>query len=548
MGQTVRELKAELTARGIDFSHCREKAELQQLLRDSDEAPPDASAGPAPDAPHCNTGATQAAGSDMEASSSSAAADAGEAAGMSSTATTGQAEEPEVASSGAAAPVASAASSSLSVRDMKRQLTDRGIDFSHCREKSELQDLLDKALAGKLGTCSDDSQGHPLDESFACRQSDGRRGWVEFVDGDDALCHWDDGKDGIVPAGELQPLTEAELRTFAFDGSFEEARAAAFHSGRLLIAAVYSGSGDRLASSKSECVQVLTLASEEVATLIEENAVMWCGRLAELRAPHQQQLAPAGTPSLAMVLPLAVDAMRVVSQFPGSSKDLIVENFVSALEAHEAHREAAEARQFSEDALLRLEQEEEFAAALAADQAVQAQATADTTAINEAQQQGAVTGASRHEHNDDQERSGCQDTSASHDASCEVAKRPAVESEANQDAERRAKLRKVLAEGFLSAPSLPANSATARLVLRLPNGERVERTFGADEPLSQVQKWAECCPLLPEARDRILEIPAEFELSTAFPRQTFGPEASDKSLAELGLVPNAALLLIDRSA
>lgn len=487
--------------------------------------------------------------SDMEASSPSAAADAGGPVGTSSAEDVGQAEEPEAVSSGAGAPSACMASSPLSVREMKKQLTDRGIDFSHCREKCELQDLLDKALAGELGSCPDDSTGHPLDESFASRQSDGRRCWVEFVTGEDALCHWEDGTDGIVLSSELQPLAEADLRSaFAFDGSFEEARAAAFHSGRLLIAAVYSGSGGRLASSKAECVQVLTLAAEEVGTLMEENAVMWCGRLAELRAPHQQQLAPQGTPSLAMVLPLAVDAMRVVSHFTGSSKDLIVDKFVNALEAHEAHREAAEARQFSEDALLRLEQEEEFAAALAADQVAQAQTAGDTSASPEAHQQGAMTSSSRAVHDDDEERSRCQDPSASQDAPCEVAKRPAAESDVIPDAEHRAKLRKVLAEGFLSAPSLPANSATARLVLRLPNGERVERTFGANEPLSQVQKWAECCPLLPEARDRILEIPAEFELSTAFPRQTFGPEASHKSLAELGMVPSAALLLIDRSA
>ena len=90
-------------------------------------------------------------------------------------------------------------------------------------------------------------------------------------------------------------------------------------------------------------------------------------------------------------------------------------------------------------------------------------------------------------------------------------------------------------------------SAPARLVLRLPGGERVERTFGAEEQFLRVRTWAGCCPLLPEANKRDIQIPTQFELTMAFPRHVFSSADDDKTLDELGLVPSAALLLIANS-
>merc|ERR1712232_920867 len=118
-------------------------------------------------------------------------------------------------------------------------------------------------------------------------------------------------------------------------------------------------------------LQTLTLASDEVASLLHENTVFWMGSMNELRMPHVQQLAPCGVPSLAIVLPLAADAMKVLSASPGTDAETIVASVVDGIEALEAHREAAEARFVSEEALLRHEQDLEFNAALAADQAAE---------------------------------------------------------------------------------------------------------------------------------------------------------------------------------
>merc|ERR1711904_726233 len=68
-----------------------------------------------------------------------------------------------------------------------------------------------------------------------------------------------------------------------------------------------------------------------------------------------------------MILPLAVDAMRVLSHSAGDERESVVQGFIDALEAFEAHREATEARLLSEDWQLRQEQDAEFAASLAAD-------------------------------------------------------------------------------------------------------------------------------------------------------------------------------------
>eukprot|EP00401_Gymnodinium_catenatum_P015487 CAMPEP_0117622098 /NCGR_PEP_ID=MMETSP0784-20121206/87968_1 /TAXON_ID=39447 /ORGANISM="" /LENGTH=481 /DNA_ID=CAMNT_0005426031 /DNA_START=41 /DNA_END=1486 /DNA_ORIENTATION=- len=481
MCQTIREIKAELTSRGVDFSHCFEKAELQQLLT---------------------------AAKATEKQSAGAAAIVGKAVDV-----------------GAGA--ASDGVSALSVRDLKAELRERGVDFSRCNEKSELQALLRVArakddIAATTSEMSDDAESTPFsDGGFALRRQDGRVCWVEFVTDGDALCHWDDGADGVLASDELEPVYEADLPgPSVFNGTFEAARAEAFTSGRLLVALVRMESGRT--SSKGAGVLALALASEEVAPLIEENAVFWRGSSGELRATHLQQLAPQGAPSLAMVLPLAVDAMRVLSHSAQTSKETLVHAFVEALEELEQHRDAAQARLASETALLRQEQDEEFEASLTADReraAAEAEAACSTAP--------------------DVDGDASKPPDASQDLGTEDAKKHAREEE-QEEWERRAKLRRKLADEFLAEPP-PARSegsTEARLVLRLPTGERVVKIY----------RWAECCSLLPEASGRDLRVPEHFELATSFPRRRLGPDAMDSSLGELGLTPSAALLLVDLGA
>mmetsp|Transcript_56774 Transcript_56774/g.166150 ORF Transcript_56774/g.166150 Transcript_56774/m.166150 type:complete len:483 (-) Transcript_56774:330-1778(-) len=482
MGHSVRELKALLTAKGVDFSHCREREELQQLLLEA-EGP---SSQPAP------------------------------------------AEQ----SGGCPEPVLQPdAVRGLSVRELKEALAARRVDYTQCREKAELRELLQKAL--------EQEQLRALlpDGSFARYRSDGRLCWVEFVADSDALCHRDDGTDAIVPASELEPLAEGVLPgPPAFEGSFEEARTEAFRRGGLLVAAVQDGDCAQSGTTKSEGLQNLVLASEEVAVLLGENAVFWRGRGSSLRGPHLQQLAPEGLPSLAMVLPLAVDAMKVLSRSQGTSREAVVDGFVAALEALEEHRSNAEARIVSEAAQLRWEQDEEFAASLLADQQAEEARRASLEATAEAAScpPSGITPS---------------EAAAEEAAGIDVAKRPASgEDDDDEQQERLVKARRLLADEFLEMPAPPGGAGTARLVLRLPTGERVQRTFGAEETLACVRRWASCCALLPEAAGRDLRIPEHFDLATAFPQRTLSQDESEKTLADLGLAPSAALLLINKTS
>jgi len=426
--------------------------------------------------------------------------------------------------SGHSSRVASRPAMTRSVRELKAELTARGIDFSSCREKYELEALLAEA-PNAVHESIDESE---MDGGYAMESSGCRRAWVEFVTDGEALCHWDDGSSGIVQAAALTPIPEGELPgPTAFNGSFEDARAAAFTEGRLLVCAVRGARGT--AAEKAERMHSLALASDDVSALVGENAVFWQGDCSALREPHQHLLAPQGPPALAMVLPLAVDAMKVLStSSEGMTKEATFEAFVNALEGLESHRDMAQARLISDEAQLRQAQDEEFAAALALDRAMEESRVAAAPAAAAA--------------------AGDDKNTAHVDESAEVSTADeTTEDTSAAEIEGRMKRRRLLADEFLAA-SPPENSKLARLVLRLPTGERVERSFGAGEPLERVFAWAECCQFLPEAKDRELDIPRSFVLATSFPQRRLCQEDRSRSLAELGLSPSAALLLLNDSA
>eukprot|EP00933_Yihiella_yeosuensis_P043245 TRINITY_DN3799_c0_g1_i1.p1 TRINITY_DN3799_c0_g1~~TRINITY_DN3799_c0_g1_i1.p1 ORF type:complete len:448 (-),score=116.47 TRINITY_DN3799_c0_g1_i1:201-1544(-) len=429
---------------------------------------------------------------------------------------------------------------SLSVRELKLELSSRGVDFSNCREKRELQDLLKQELE-RTAAEADAETGVGVSEEedsedycgFAVRLTDSRHCWVEFVDEGSALCHFDDGTDGIVPASDLRHIESEELsRSSPFDGSFEAARAEAFNSGRLLVAAV-NGVSSALTNdeSKDEGVQSLVFNSEEVSLLLQENAIYWKGSVSELRDPHVEQLAPSGTPSVAMVLPLAVDAMKVLATPDGTCKEKVVGAIVEALEAFEAHQQAVQARLLSEDAQLRMEQDEEFAASLAADR--------ERLDLEEALRLSAEEAAKASK--DSTQDAKCEEAQVQDTCLEERAESPTDDSSSLL---HLVETRRAVAERFISeTDKVSMDQGTARLVLRLPTGERVERTFAASEPLSRVLSWAECCQYLPEGENRDLKVPASFDISTSFPRRLLSSEEGDKSLVDLGLVPSAALML-----
>lgn len=393
----------------------------------------------------------------------------------------------------------------MSVRQLKAELAARDVEISHCRDRSELLTLLRKARTAG-----------PWDSgSFAMRRVERSFCWVEMVDGRQAYSHFGEGATGIQNVEDLEPVTAGEMPCPArFEGSFEAARAQAFLKSKLLVVAVVSGRGK---PQKDEALQYLALASDEVRSVLSENAIFWRGRPAELKDTQLRQLAPMDTlPSLAIAVTLAADAMTVILAVPGAvTRTQTLESILEGLEAMEVHRQLMQARRQDEDAMLRQAQDQEYADGLARDQAAaraqqaqQAQPVAPLPAV-------AVSAAA-----------------------------PVGQMRPPQVDERLL----AAAEQFLSAaPVVPDGESrdAVRLVLKLPSGERVERTFNAQEPLSRVQQWARCCPWLPEAEGRQLVIPAAFQLAMAFPRRRFTAADCERSLRDLGLAPSAALLLID---
>eukprot|EP00930_Biecheleria_cincta_P087225 TRINITY_DN76477_c0_g1_i1.p1 TRINITY_DN76477_c0_g1~~TRINITY_DN76477_c0_g1_i1.p1 ORF type:complete len:464 (-),score=112.69 TRINITY_DN76477_c0_g1_i1:120-1511(-) len=440
----------------------------------------------------------------------------------------------------------------MSVRQLKAELAARDVDISHCRDRSELLVLLRKARTAG-----------PWDNgSFARRTTDNAYCWVELIDDQQAICHQGDGTTVIIDVGELEPISAAEFPCpRRFEGPFQAARAEAHQKGKLLIVAIVSGRGK---PPRDEAMQYMGLASDEVRIMISENAIFWRGRPGDLKDTQLRQLAPVEMlPSLAVAVPLASDAMTVIIAVPGMiTRDQILDCVLEGLEAMEAHRQVILARQGSEDVQIRQAQDVEYAEALAADQAADAArvaravgpAAAADAVVADAAAMGAGPAAPAPTPADFARvvpPSGAglgavpaPAAPASSSAAAPPAVRPpAAVSSAAEEA------RRALAEEFLQEDlRSPAKTDPVRLVLKLPTGEQVKRTFAAQDALSRVYQWAISCPCLPEAEGRQLQIPESFELATAFPRRCFTASDYNSTLRELGLVPSAALLLVESDA
>ena len=216
----------------------------------------------------------------------------------------------------------------MSVRQLKAELAARDVDISHCRDRSELLVLLRKARTAG-----------PWDSGSFARKRDKTHCWVELVDGRQALCHYGEGSTGIMNVDELEPIAAAEFPSpQRFEGTFEAARAEAFLKSKLLVVAIVSGRGKPV---REEAMQYLALASDEVRTMLRESAVFWRGKPLELKDTQLRQLAPVDLlPSLAVVVPLAADAMTVILAVPGAiTRAQTLESILEGVEAMEVHRQ-----------------------------------------------------------------------------------------------------------------------------------------------------------------------------------------------------------------
>jgi len=126
-------------------------------------------------------------------------------------------------------------------------------------------------------------------------------------------------------------------------------------------------------------------------------------------------------------------------------------------------------------------------------------------------------------------------------ADAELEKKAAIEAAAASKKEALAEARRKAAAGYLGEHSSSADRV-CKIVLRLPNGRRVERKFDADDRLAVVYEWADCCGELSGLQGgEVFEIPCKFHLATTYPRTALTDQA--QSLRELQLLPNALLAL-----
>jgi len=102
-------------------------------------------------------------------------------------------------------------------------------------------------------------------------------------------------------------------------------------------------------------------------------------------------------------------------------------------------------------------------------------------------------------------------------------------------------------------PTSLTSSATARLSVKLPDGQRLIRKFPKEATLLQVYAWVECeaYPASTKADDMISATKPsnhqhsfEFQMSTLFPKKVLSKQELDKTLEQVGgLVPDASVVV-----
>lgn len=228
------------------------------------------------------------------------------------------------------------------------------------------------------------------------------------------------------------------------------------------------------------------------------------------------------TPGYCLEWPLGTFARPVMRMSPQAPRepldcDQVFAAITMSAEEHqdEVHSQqvAREQRnlQLEEERLLREQQDREFEESLLADQLAEVRRREATSSPSSSPSEPAPANLS------------------SPPASLRT-EEPAVDEE-QAAAEEQRKRRGV---EILAKPEPAAGAGlTAKLSLRLPSGDRLQRTFLATTTLNDVYEWAHCC--------RAEALPAKFALCTSFPAKMLTERSA--TLEASGLVPNAALVL-----
>ncbi|KAJ4460653.1 putative FAS-associated factor 2 [Paratrimastix pyriformis] len=304
----------------------------------------------------------------------------------------------------------------------------------------------------------------------------------------------------FAPPGAGQTFTEFYRHSFGerhprfLGGTHLDALQQARDQSRFLAIFLLSPSH---ASTEQFCKE--TLASDSVISFFDERLLLWgCSIHQKEGYLLSQELRAAGFPFLALVEP-GQPHPTVIDTISGflRPQELItrISNSIAvrqaALAAVNTERdERDEARQ------LRQDQDREYQAALAEDQA-----------RLESQE------AARRQAEEERERKEMQD---------------AIEQSANEAVEmRRQRLIRDL-------PPEPPESDSVRIRIRLPAGELLERRFAPDHLLQHVVDFLESKEYPP----------ASFSLSTPFPRRSFSEADYPQTLRSLGFYPQAPVLIV----
>mmetsp|Transcript_112722 Transcript_112722/g.323922 ORF Transcript_112722/g.323922 Transcript_112722/m.323922 type:complete len:491 (+) Transcript_112722:184-1656(+) len=317
--------------------------------------------------------------------------------------------------------------------------------------------------------------------------------------------HWFGGN-AVTGQGLRRALVAAyggqlELPRF-FDGTFMEALDAARAELKLLVVFLHSSGAPR---SEEFCTRVL--ADQNVRQMLDENFVLWGGDAASPSVRGVVRLTRTREyPSLSVLLPAAVDDIQLINSMSGQAElDMAVALLTACMDDMQMHRAAIVARteQFAEDRQLREQQDREYQEALEADRK-----RAEEQALQEQRQR--------------EEEQQAREEAEALEAKCR---------EREESLRRRARELAEAGEG---------PEATARISLRLPAGQRIDRKFSPEAPLETVYSWAEVAPYMPENEGKGLVVPERFKLTSSFPSRELTER--ERTVAELNLAGSALLL------
>eukprot|EP00929_Paragymnodinium_shiwhaense_P008347 TRINITY_DN112299_c0_g1_i1.p1 TRINITY_DN112299_c0_g1~~TRINITY_DN112299_c0_g1_i1.p1 ORF type:complete len:463 (-),score=128.57 TRINITY_DN112299_c0_g1_i1:252-1640(-) len=293
-----------------------------------------------------------------------------------------------------------------------------------------------------------------------------------------------------------------------FEGGFSEALSEARRQTKLLVVYLHS---EHARYTQSFCTQIL--ANEFVRSVLDENFVVWGGDTGR-RESHQiaQMIHARQYPYFCVLLPAQGEEIRVIGALQGDAQvDGAIALLTSCLEEMDSHRAEIVAlrEQQAEDRSLRAAQDQEYQEALEADRKREEQKQAAAKAAAEAAAKEAE----------------------------EQREREAAEAEAERQRQDILTKRKRMAEEM----GAESSEATARISLRLPAGQRVQRKFRPTDTLQEVYTWAASCAFLPENSGRGIDVPLRFELKQSFPSQEL--KEMDKTVQELQLAGSNILLV-----